>query len=44
MNQLARKANTGATIYEEEVKDIKSRFGGLTGELNRLVKELGKIC
>jgi hypothetical protein len=44
LNQLARKANTGATIYEEEMKDIKSRFGGLTGELNRLVKELGKIC
>ena len=44
LNQLARKANGGGPIYEEEIRDIRGRFEKMTEDLNRLVRELGKIC
>lgn len=43
LNQLARKANSGESIYPEDVQDIKERFDRIYGELNELNRKLAKL-
>ena len=43
MNQLARKANAGEEVYQEDVEDIKERFDRIYGTMNDLNLKLARL-
>ena len=43
LNQLAKKANSGESIYPEDVQDIRERFDAIYDELNDLNKKLARL-
>ena len=43
LNQIARKANTIGTVYEEDLREIKSRQEEIWNAANLILRKLGKI-
>ena len=43
LNQIARKANTIGTVYEEDLRGIKSRQEEIWNAANLILRKLGKI-
>ena len=43
LNQIARKANTIGTVYEEDLREIRSRQEDIWNAANLILRKLGKI-
>ena len=43
LNQIARKANTVGTVYEEDLKQIKAMQENIWNAANQILRKLGKI-
>lgn len=43
INQIAKKANTIGTVYEEDLKEIKSMQEDIWNAANKILRRLGKI-
>ena len=43
LNQIARKANTVGTVYEENLKQIKAMQENIWNAANQILRKLGKI-
>ena len=43
MNQIAKKANAMGTVFEEDLKEIKSMQDDIWKAMNKILKRLGQL-
>ena len=43
INQLARRANEGGSVYADDIENIKTRLGEIWEQQNKIIRSLAKV-